>query len=66
MTDDMSTAPTRLWTTDELAAYLQVPRQTLYAWRVAGCGPRGLRVGKHVRYLPADVDAWLESRRDAA
>ena len=31
MTDDMSTAPTRLWTTEELAAYLQVPRQTLYA-----------------------------------
>lgn len=48
----------------ELAAYLRVPLNTVYRWRSAGGGPRGSRVGRHVRYRRADVDAWLDSCSD--
>jgi excisionase family DNA binding protein len=56
----------RLLTIEEVAEYLQVPVKTLYDWRHRGLGPRGLRVGRHVRYRHADVDAWLETRVDPA
>lgn len=55
-----SVAEDRLWTPQEVAAYLSVPVRTLYAWRCRGEGPPGRRVGKHLRYRRADVDAWLE------
>jgi excisionase family DNA binding protein len=45
-----------------LAAELDVPVQTIYAWRVRGLGPRGRRVGRHVRFAREDVNAWLEQR----
>lgn len=49
----------------ELAELLQVPAATIYRWRSRGEGPRGYRIGKHVRFRRVDVEAWLESRRDA-
>ncbi|WP_084338564.1 helix-turn-helix domain-containing protein [Actinomadura oligospora] len=52
----------RLWTTDEVATYLGVPKDTLYVWRNRGVGPRGRRVGKHLRYEPADVIAWFREQ----
>jgi excisionase family DNA binding protein len=48
----------------ELAAHLNVPLKTVYRWRTIGDGPRGIRVGKHVRYRQADVDAWLDAHAD--
>jgi excisionase family DNA binding protein len=44
----------------ELAAYLDVPLPTVRRWRVTGTGPRGIRVGRHVRYRKAEVERWLE------
>jgi excisionase family DNA binding protein len=44
---------------EEVARFLGIPLKTLYQWRYKGVGPRGLRIGRHVRYRPADVDAWL-------
>lgn len=44
----------------QLAEYLALPVKTLYRWRSIGEGPRGLKIGKHVRYRPSDVEAWLE------
>jgi len=55
---------TRLLTAAELASELAVPLCTIYAWRSAGKGPRGVRVGKHLRYRRSDVDAWLEKQAD--
>lgn len=52
----------RLLTIGELAAYLSVPVSTLYVWRTNGDGPRGMKVGRHVRYRPEDVEAWLDDR----
>jgi excisionase family DNA binding protein len=51
-------------TIDEVASYIQVPVKTLYDWRHRSRGPRGMRVGRYVRYRRADVDAWLESCLD--
>jgi excisionase family DNA binding protein len=44
---------------DEVAVFLGIPVKTLYQWRYKGVGPRGLRIGRHVRYRSADVEAWL-------
>jgi excisionase family DNA binding protein len=49
-----------LWTTEDVATFLGVPVATLYQWRHRRTGPRALRVGRHLRYDPADVRAWLE------
>ncbi|HEV3365538.1 MAG TPA: helix-turn-helix domain-containing protein [Acidimicrobiia bacterium] len=57
-------ADDHLMTIEEVGAYLQVPVKTLYDWRHKGCGPRGMRVGRYVRYRRSEVDAWLDSCRD--
>lgn len=46
--------------TAALASELDVPESTVRAWRFNGTGPRGIRVGKGVRYARADVEAWLD------
>jgi excisionase family DNA binding protein len=45
---------------DELADYLKVPVKTIYNWRSEGKGPRGLRIGRHVRFRASDIEAWLD------
>lgn len=54
----------KLLTVPELAAFLDVPRQTVYKWNYTGTGPRSIRVGRFARYRLADVERWLESRAD--
>jgi excisionase family DNA binding protein len=56
--------PRQLLTPDQLSEWLQVPKQTVYKWRAHGDGPRGYRVGKHVRYDRAEVEQWLVAQRD--
>lgn len=51
-----------LMTIDELGAELKIPKATLYSWRTNGKGPIGIRVGKHLRYRRADVEAWLDAQ----
>ena len=51
-----------LWSPKQVAEYLGVPVQTIYQWRTHGYGPPGTRIGKHVRYRPADVEAWVAKR----
>lgn len=46
----------------ELADFLDVPVKTIYAWRYHGEGPRGFRVGRHVRFRWVDVQVWLADR----
>lgn len=50
---------------DDLAALLKVPVKTVYNWRSEGKGPKGIRVGKYLRFRRADVDAWLDRLSDA-
>lgn len=54
----------RLLSVDDVASLLGVPVATLYAWRYRGTGPRGLRVGRHLRYRRSDLDAWIRQRLD--
>ena len=55
----MTRVPDRLWTLRETADFLVIPASTLYKLNHKGTGPRFYRVGKHRRYDPRDVAAWL-------
>ena len=46
----------------DVAEVLGVPVATLGNWRSLRKGPPFLRVGRHVRYRPGDVDAWIAAR----
>ena len=52
----------RLWTLQRTAMYLELPTSTLYQMNSHGTGPRYFRVGRHCRYDPDDVAAWLDAR----
>jgi len=52
----------RLWTAQDVADYLGVPLTTLYQWRYLGTGPAAYRIGRHLRYEPTAVQAWLRGR----
>ncbi len=54
----------KLLSAQDLADYVGVPLATLYQWRSKGTGPRGIRVGKHVRFRSRDVEVWLEQQAD--
>jgi excisionase family DNA binding protein len=44
----------------EVSEWLGLPKQTLANWASQGKGPRFYKVGRHTRYDPTDVRAWLE------
>jgi len=48
----------------ELAARLGVTPQTIYDLRSQGRGPRGVRVGRQLRFRVSEVDAWLARMED--
>ncbi|MEV7164482.1 helix-turn-helix domain-containing protein [Streptomyces microflavus] len=60
--------PDRYLTPEDLTTLLSVPLETVYAWRKKRTGPPGFRIGKHLRYDPAAVHAWISSlsKREAA
>jgi hypothetical protein len=55
-----------LWTVEETAQFLRVPKATLYQWRYLGIGPRAARVGRWLRYHPDDVIAWFRQQQEHA
>jgi excisionase family DNA binding protein len=55
----------QLLTVKELAELLQVPVPTIHNWRYRRQGPKGFRVGRHIRFLKSDVDSWLAHQRKA-
>jgi len=67
--DQTATTPTQmtdsLMTPDELGDYLQIPKATIYKWHSEHRGPTAIKIGKHLRFLRTDIDAWLRSRADA-
>ncbi|OII60631.1 DNA-binding protein [Streptomyces sp. CC53] len=48
----------------DLADLLGIPVETVYQWRRKNTGPRGFRVGRHLRFHPEDVRAWVSSLMD--
>jgi len=49
----------RLLAPDEVSEILGVPVTTLYRWRYHRSGPAALKVGKHLRYRPKDVEKFI-------
>jgi len=59
--------PSRYLTPDDLVEIFDLPSvETVYQWRRKRTGPRGFRVGRHLRFDPADVRAWVDSQRAGA
>ncbi|MFE5622478.1 helix-turn-helix domain-containing protein [Streptomyces virginiae] len=57
--------PTRYLTPEDLVELFDLPSvETVYQWRRKRVGPRGFRVGQHLRYDPDDVRAWVKSRME--
>lgn len=57
--------PPRYLTPDDLVEMFELPSvETVYQWRRKRTGPRGFRVGRHLRFDPADVRTWVDSLRD--
>jgi predicted DNA-binding transcriptional regulator AlpA len=52
----------RLWTVNDVAGFLGVPVATLYQWRHRRIGPPAAKVGRHLRYDPAEVRAWFRKQ----
>jgi excisionase family DNA binding protein len=62
----MSERRDRLWSVQDVADFLGIPRKTLYQWRQQGYGPRGHRVGRYLRYDERAVREWFASLGDGA
>ncbi|MEV7150834.1 helix-turn-helix domain-containing protein [Streptomyces sp. NPDC093084] len=59
--------PYRYLTPDDLVEMFELPSvETVYQWRRKRTGPRGFRVGRHLRFDPDDVRAWVDSQREGA
>lgn len=55
------------WSSNQdLAARYTVPLKTVIDWRNRGVGPRGVRLGRHVRYHRDAVLEWERQRIAAA
>ena len=48
-----------VFTIDELAIYLKLPKRTLYKLAQEGSVP-GHKVGRHWRFLRETIDRWLD------
>lgn len=46
----------------EAAEFLNIAKSTLDAWATRGGGPAYIKMGRAVRYRPADLLEWAESR----
>jgi predicted DNA-binding transcriptional regulator AlpA len=57
--------PDRYLTPDDIADMFGVPLETVYQWRRKRTGPPGFRIGKHLRYDPVDVRAYVSQRKSA-
>lgn len=50
----------------EVASYLRIPIDTFRKMRAKRKCPRITKVGRHLRWDPADVDAWIEAQKEPA
>jgi predicted DNA-binding transcriptional regulator AlpA len=58
--------PDRYLTPQDVADLFGVPLETVYQWRKKRVGPRGFRIGKHLRYDPTDVRAFVAQQKTAS
>ena len=48
-----------LITSQGLAETFGIPLRTLDQWAYQGKGPKFVKVGRHRRYRPEDIDQWV-------
>lgn len=53
----------KLMSVEELAEVVAVPVATVYQWNHKGTGPPPIKVGRYLRFDPAEVRDWLEKRK---
>lgn len=58
--DQRSSQPPEVMTIDDLAAYIQLPKSSLYKLAQEGKVP-GQKIGKHWRFHKDAIDDWLKS-----
>ena len=58
--------PDRYLTPADIAEMFEVPLETVYQWRKKRTGPPGFRIGKHLRYDPTDVRAYVTGLKNSA
>ncbi len=56
----------KLLTIHEAADIVRAPVATLRYWRHLGTGPVSFKLGRHVLYRRADIDAWINAQHDSA
>jgi len=61
--EQMSGKAEVIMTIDELAAYLKIPKSTLYKLVREGAMP-SQKIGRHWRFRKAAIDRWLRDRED--
>ncbi|MFF4804468.1 helix-turn-helix transcriptional regulator [Streptomyces sp. NPDC001351] len=62
-----SELPDGFLTPDDLVVMFKLPSvETVYQWRRKRTGPRGFRVGRHLRFDPEAVRAWVDSQMGEA
>lgn len=63
-----SSSRERYLTTEEVAAELRVPAETLRYWRSHGRGPKSFKLpgARRVLYARDDVDAYVQAARSGA
>ncbi|MFD5472541.1 helix-turn-helix transcriptional regulator [Streptomyces sp. NPDC127105] len=58
-----SELPNRFLTPEDLAEMFELPSiETVYQRHRKRTGPRGFRVGRHLRFDPTDVRSWVDSQ----
>ena len=55
--------PSEVMTVDELAAYLKIPKSTLYKLVREGKIP-SQKVGRHLRFRKETIDRWLDQQQE--
>lgn len=51
---------------EQIAERFGVPLSTVYNWRTKGYGPRGIRIGRHIRYPSTELERWEREQFDSA
>jgi excisionase family DNA binding protein len=58
----LSNEDRQLLSARDIADYLGISVQTVYWWRSKGIGPRGIRIGRHLRFRMSDFLEWLDRK----
>lgn len=59
---------TPLLTIEDVSEFIGLPVSTIYSQRYkrVGVGALALRIGRHLRWRPEDIDRWLDEQSEQA